>query len=826
MTDSNEEVVTAKQKAPSLLLHEQWFALIAFVVGFLFWRWLLIVMAFGFQGWGMTLFTVVYVAAVSWYFRSAGVRQNTEARLWLAVVLATAMSFAVWNAQTIAPWRFLFLFGAATYWVVMATGNTAKGKTSDWSVLDFLNGIIAVPFLGLGLQYRSLAGIKRPGMGLGRKAWPSLLGLGLGLIFISLVMPLLSAADAGGFGEAWRWLSGFRLNLGIPPLLKLQLVLGIPTAAYIFALVVGNKLRGIERQDKAAALPEAGLAGYRLMPVVTAATLLAVINTLYLAFIVAQLPYFFSAFVGRLPENWVSVAEFARQGFFELCVVAVLNLGVITAVRLGTEAKISKSVVTQAMLSLLSLLTLLLIGTAFSKLWLYIDQFGLTMMRVKPAAVLTLLAVVFFSLVLGEKFRYSRVRLAVATGVLIMLAFSWLNVEGFVANYNATRYLDGTLSQFDVGVLYQVGIAGVPVAARLLASTDNLALQALLRGYLSQQRESDRLVTRERELGYGLLIETWQRRRVRELMTDVEPHVTLDEVLATVARSSDAVARFPNMQVMVGNRLMILEQVEFPYAAFHAMHAEETDVLLMDLRDGTSLLQGQAVQELLRKHWAHLVPSDSNLHGRGGGATLEVLRLFGLSPDGEKLGLLFVGRGGMFHGMGLVGFFDLATMRPHLMGMANFGSAFAWSPRWPTGERQVTWEPQWSPNGQYIKYGNPGFVFDDGSLLPPYNDPVSTLYIDCVSSKERIASISGEQMLAQLFPDLTVTDFKPWIRQVTWEADGESLRFRTVAVRGVEDHRYRDAALRQRVRQELGEAEWRVNADGSDLRLLSLVRPE
>jgi hypothetical protein len=826
MTGSSEQAVTAKQKAPSLLLQEQWFALIAFVVGFLFWRWLFIVMAFGFQGWGMTLFTLVYVAAVKWYFRSVGVRQNTEARLWLAVVLATALSFAVWNAPVIAPWRFLFLFGAATYWVVMASGNTVKGTTSDWSVLDFLNGIIAVPFLGLGLQYQSLAGIKRPGVGIGRKAWPSLLGLGLGLIFISLVMPLLSAADAGGFGEAWRYLSGFRLDLGIPPVLKLQLVLGIPTAAYVFALVVGNKLRGVERQVKAAALPEASLAGYRLMPVVTAATLLAVINSLYLAFIAAQLPYFFSAFVGRLPENWVSVAEFARRGFFELCVVAVLNLGLITFVRLGTEEKISKSVITQAMLSLLSLLTLLLIGTAFSKLWLYIDQFGLTMMRIKPAAVLTLLAVVFFSLVLGEKFRYSRVRLTVATGVLIMLAFSWLNVEGFVANYNATRYLDGTLPQFDVDVLYQVGVAGVPVAARLLAATDNLALQALLRGYLSQERERDCLVTRERELGYGRLVDTWQRRRARELMADVEPHATLDEVLAAVARSGDAGARFPNKQVMVGNRLMILEQVEFPYAAFHAKAAGETEVLLMDLRDGIVLMQGQTVQELLREQWSRLVPSDSDLHGQYGRFTFEVLRLFSLSPDGEKLGLLFVSRGGMFDGAGFVGFFDLTTMRPHLMGMANFGSAFAWSPRWLTNEQQVIWEPQWSPTGQYIHYGNPGFHFDDRTLLPPYNDPVSTLYIDCVSSKERIASIAGEQMLAQLFPGLTVTDFKPWIRQVAWEADGESLRFKTVAVPGIEDYRYHDAALRQRVRQELGEAQWRVNADGSELRLLSVTRPE
>jgi len=176
MNGSSEQAATVKQNAPSLLLHKQWFALIALVVGFLFWRWLFIVMAFGLQGVGMTLFTLVYVATVNWYFRAAGIRQSTEARLWLGVVLATALSFAVWSAQTIAVWRFMFLFGAATYWVVLATGNTVTGQTSDWSVLDFLGGVVAVPLGGLGRQYRALAGISWPRVGTNRHTWPVILG--------------------------------------------------------------------------------------------------------------------------------------------------------------------------------------------------------------------------------------------------------------------------------------------------------------------------------------------------------------------------------------------------------------------------------------------------------------------------------------------------------------------------------------------------------------------------------------------------------------------------------------------------------------------------
>ncbi|MBS3938650.1 MAG: DUF4173 domain-containing protein, partial [Peptococcaceae bacterium] len=354
---------------------EQWLALIAIVVGFLFWRWLMIVILAGFQGSGVTAFALVYVLVVSVYFRHSGIKQSREAKLWLGVVLATALSFAVWSAPSISPWRFIFLFGAATYWVVIASNNTVTGGTSDWSIRDFLGGVLVVPLTGLGLQLAALLSIPAPRLKAGQRIFPVVVGIGLGVLVAALVLPLLMAADAGGFSVINQWLSRFDFDLEISGFLWAQLFLTIPTAAYIFALLVGNAYRGRGRRGKTAGKGVDAAMQYRVMPVATAVALLSIVNLLYATFILTQLPYFFAAFFGQLPQGWASYAEFARQGFFELCAVALINLALILGVHFTADMSKVTSKAARALLSLLPALTLVLVATALSKLWLYIDQF-------------------------------------------------------------------------------------------------------------------------------------------------------------------------------------------------------------------------------------------------------------------------------------------------------------------------------------------------------------------------------------------------------------------------------------------------------------------
>ena len=73
---------------------------------------------------------------------------------------------------------------------------------------------------------------------------PALVGIGLGVLVAALVLPLLMAADPGGYNVISQWLARFDFDLEISGFLWAQLILGIPTAAYIFALL---SLDGVKR---------------------------------------------------------------------------------------------------------------------------------------------------------------------------------------------------------------------------------------------------------------------------------------------------------------------------------------------------------------------------------------------------------------------------------------------------------------------------------------------------------------------------------------------------------------------------------------------------
>ena len=116
----------------------------------------------------------------------------------------------------------------------------------------------------------------------------------------------------------------------------------------------------------------------------------------YLFFFVSQWDYYLSAFTGKLPEGVVNYAEYARSGFFELCTVSAINLVIITAIALfmkrsGNGEKIFLRIVS----ALFSVMTLVLIGTALAKMYLYIDRFGLTVKRLLSSWLMIVIALIF-----------------------------------------------------------------------------------------------------------------------------------------------------------------------------------------------------------------------------------------------------------------------------------------------------------------------------------------------------------------------------------------------------------------------------------------------
>jgi hypothetical protein len=492
------------------------FALITLVIGFFFARWVL----FSWQGWGVTLFTIGYCFAITMYLLKKGMQIPRVGWFWLTVVMLIGISYSLYANNGLEPLRSMFLFCAAVYFVISATGQLIQENTSNWVLLDGINGVFIIPFKNITCHFKSLSvfGYKRKGMG--THILSITLGLLLALVVAGMVLPLLMRADGGGFSRIaegimkyYQWMQNQYMDL------ILNGILAIPIGIYLFGLVAGCvHKRGCETFKREGV--QSALESVKFLAVATVYTLLGLICGLYVVFIVSQLPYFFSAFAGQRPEGWQIYSEYARSGFFELCQIAAINLSLLTLANLFCKRSQGENTLLKILNGLLSLLTLLLIATAFSKMALYIGAYGLSMRRLLPCLFMVFLAVVCVGVIVLQKRQFSIMRLSLFVGALMLCALSLLNPDGLVAEYNANRYLSGTLNSFDVEILYRSGPAGINPALKVYKQTKDAGLKTELKAYIyEQQRENMKYLGKARDSLENML----SRQKTAEFTGQVAP---------------------------------------------------------------------------------------------------------------------------------------------------------------------------------------------------------------------------------------------------------------------------------------------------------------
>jgi hypothetical protein len=164
----------------------------------------------------------------------------------------------------------------------------------------------------------------------------------------------------------------------------------------------------------------------------------------------------------------LTYAEYARSGFFQLLTAALLAVGVIAALRATADVRTSGERLRFTILSLgVVVLTLALVVSAFHRLFLYEQAFGLTMLRLyaQSAIVWVGLVLVFLGLsIAGVGGRRTWVWSAAGVTALVMLfAMNVLNPEAFVVRHNVEHQRS---TSFDPSYLNDVGHDAVPELAK------------------------------------------------------------------------------------------------------------------------------------------------------------------------------------------------------------------------------------------------------------------------------------------------------------------------------------------------------------------------
>ena len=197
----------------------------------------------------------------------------------------------------------------------------------------------------------------------------------------------------------------------------------------------------------------------KFVPAVTVIAAVIPLVFLYVIFFISQWDYYISGFVGYLPEEF-SYAEYAREGFFQLCAVAVINLIIILAIVLFMRRNIEQpSPVLKIVSITFSICTLILISTAIAKMIMYIKSYGLTPKRVYATWFMCLVALIFIIIIISQiTRRIKAVAVSFFACVILLTGLSLSNIDQIIAQYNVNRYINGTLKTVDMNAMDDLGL--------------------------------------------------------------------------------------------------------------------------------------------------------------------------------------------------------------------------------------------------------------------------------------------------------------------------------------------------------------------------------
>ena len=376
---------------------------------------------------GLSMFSILYIITVLAY---AGLKKfpiTGEKIFWTLILLGISLPYGFYSVFDFGQTLMIFL--VAAYWTLVITeGLLWKGQTSSWILLDSWNGLIALPVLNFLCQIRLIFqsfSEKREE----KKDWRMvLLGILISIPALLIIVPILSQADTG-----FRSLVAAILDLlGADfRILIWRGIVGILLGAFMFGTLYGGVYKRHVKEEACIRFHEESGRIFRFVPDIAVLTFGMIVSAVYVLFIGLQARYLFSAFFGILPEAY-TYAQYARQGFFELCVIALLNASFLTAMNGCAKTPRRKNRGLLLENGILGALTLLLLATAASKLGMYIVAYGFTVKRCISSVFLIWLFLVFILVLIYQKKDIPLIRWAVFAGAVFFTLLCVLPVEQII----------------------------------------------------------------------------------------------------------------------------------------------------------------------------------------------------------------------------------------------------------------------------------------------------------------------------------------------------------------------------------------------------------
>ncbi len=400
-----------------------------------------------------------------------------------AVVLSSSLIIS--SNSFIHFFAYVYCLCAYCYFVYTAQGNTIRKGISNYLLADWTESVFVLPFFSLKkpqMHHAMFSGKRKGTLGVIKKL---ALGIGIAIVPTSIAVALLS------YDKSFTDLAGKIFTFDGNELFTqlLSLALAIPLGFCLFGLYLSSndKVNPRINEEKTLKLAEK----VSIAPLVTVVAAVVPLFAVYVLFFVSQWQYYVSGFTGKLPEGF-SYAEYAREGFFQLCTVSVINLVIIVSIILLTKKSKGTSVTLKIITVLFSVSTLILISTAIAKLVMYIDIYGLTQKRVYAAWFMVVLALVFIAVAISRFVpKISVVAVSASIFVVLFTCLALCNADRLIAKYNVDMYISGKHKVIDVYALASLGDASTPDLVRLAKHLDETQGADIINRVIEEDIEED-----------------------------------------------------------------------------------------------------------------------------------------------------------------------------------------------------------------------------------------------------------------------------------------------------------------------------------------------
>jgi hypothetical protein len=374
----------------------------------------------GFHGITMPILTILTQGLLLWYFR----------HLHIQIKKSIYFYFAAWIILSISN----FLTGSSVMIFFNTCGMTLLFlsflfihfcDTSKWGFGKYLLEIFLTPFLFLGYlgypfkaceRYFSKEEKEEGKVSMAKYIW---LGIAIAVPLLIIIMALLISADAVFRNLFVKIFADIRFPEH-PFYLVFLLATGIIGSYSLLAYFADGKIKD-SVGEKTKWEPIVGI------------TFLSIITVVYLIFSVIQISYLFLGSF-TLPEGY-TYAAYAREGFFQLLFVCLLNLVII----LICIARFKENIGLRIILTIFSGCTFIMIASSAMRMILYVQTYQLTFLRLLVLWALVVIFVLLVGCVITiYKNEFPLFRYVTVTVTCFYIVFSLVKPDYLIAKYNLT----------------------------------------------------------------------------------------------------------------------------------------------------------------------------------------------------------------------------------------------------------------------------------------------------------------------------------------------------------------------------------------------------